>query len=92
MKKSELRQIIKEEIKKQFEGFQGDEDSNDGLSGFRGGSNQPLNDINHSTASMLIESLLNSFPPEIFKNNKLLAERIASGLIYKKKVGFYAIK
>lgn len=39
MKKSELQQIIKEEISKILkEGFQGDEPEGDGLSGFRGAS------------------------------------------------------
>lgn len=38
MKKSELRQIIKEEIKKTLEGFQGDGDETDNESGFRGGN------------------------------------------------------
>jgi hypothetical protein len=37
MKKSELRQLIKEELQKVLnEGFQGDEPEGDGLSGFRG--------------------------------------------------------
>jgi hypothetical protein len=38
MKKSELRQIIKEEIKKTLEGFQGEGDETDNESGFRGGN------------------------------------------------------
>jgi len=48
MKITELKQIIKEEIRKTLtEGFQGDgdDDFNDGLSGFRGSSlNTPLSD------------------------------------------------
>ena len=39
MKKSELIQIVQEEIFKiRTEGFQGDGDEGDGMSGFRGGS------------------------------------------------------
>ena len=39
MKKSELQQIIREEIHKVLkEGFQGDGDEGDGMSGFKGGS------------------------------------------------------
>jgi hypothetical protein len=39
MKKSELRKLIREEIIR--EGFQGDEPTGDGLSGFRGGDSEP---------------------------------------------------
>lgn len=39
MKKSELKNLIGEEIRKVLkEGFQGDGDEGDGMSGFRGGS------------------------------------------------------
>jgi hypothetical protein len=95
MKRSELTQIIKEEVTKIQEGFQGDGDEQgDGLSGFRGGGNRTTGDtLNDYDSLKVLMDMWEKIPLGIRMNQGGMRREIPKEIREKlNKMGYKLVK